>query len=362
MINNICIDNQPIISLMSGTSLDGLDLAVCIFNSENNIFKFQIIKSETIPYPLILKEKLKSAIHWEKKKIEKLDQEYGHFLGSQVLNFMKKHYLNPVLISSHGHTIKHQPEIKLTLQIGSGKEIRHITGISVVNNFRTHDLALGGQGAPLVPIGDELLFPQYSFCLNLGGFSNISFHQHHKRIACDLGPCNMLLNNLTQIKTIEYDRDGLISRTGLIVEELFNQWKTLDYYKLNPPKSLGREWFEKNFKIDQISKKYQWENLLRTSVEHIAWTVSEFVKKFQQDVNQTVLVTGGGTHNQFLLERIQSMLPTTIKLCIPDKQLVDYKEAIIFGFLGYLRVKNINNILSSVTGASHDHCSGDLYW
>ena len=345
-----------ILGLMSGTSLDGLDIAYCDMYDTG----FELIAAETYPYPdqwvewLSTLEKA-SAYHYALVNIE-----LGHYFGQLVNRFRETHPGPVDLIASHGHTIFHQPNLGLTTQIGDGDAIAAETGLPVVYNFRTMDVALGGQGAPLVPVGDELLFGDYDACLNLGGIANISFRINEDgvrlRRAFDICPCNMALNYLARLDGRPYDRNGLLARSGTVNEALLARMDNLAYYRQPIPKTLGKEWFVEEFEpLIQTSRRHL-PDLLRTTVEHIAnqtaWSV-------RGRAIERMLVTGGGAKNKFLIARLQSQIPGC-HIHVPSEDIIDYKEAIVFAFLGYLRLKGRNNCLSSVTGASRDNCGGNI--
>jgi len=348
-----------IIGLMSGTSLDGVDLVYVKFTKEQG-YTFKVLKKEAINYSELWKNKLQDAFYYSGEKLTKLDVDYGYFLGELVNNFIAINRIKNIdFIASHGHTIFHQPEQNFTLQIGSGAVIAAITNCKVICDFRIQDLALGGQGAPLVPIGDKLLFADYDFCLNLGGFANISFEDKEKRIAFDIGPVNIVLNHYTRKIGLEYDDNGKLASKGDINKELFNELNKLPFYKDNKPKSLGYE-----FVIEVIIPIIDTYNLplntvLKTFIEHAAFQISEIINRNASDVNKNVLVTGGGALNDYLISRISHYAKAEI--IVPDKEIIDYKEALIFAFLGLLKSQNEVNCLKSVTGASKDHSSGVVY-
>ncbi|PQJ77739.1 anhydro-N-acetylmuramic acid kinase [Polaribacter porphyrae] len=339
------------VGVMSGTSLDGVDLVYVKFD-EKNYQKFHVIDAITINYSKRWKQTLQTAIHFSKDKLEELDTEYGRFLGKIINQFIIDYKVTQIdFIASHGHTILHQPEDGITLQIGSGEEIAKITNQKVVYDFRTQDVKLGGQGAPLVPIGDELLFSNYDFCLNLGGFSNISFKKNNQRIAFDICPANIVLNYYTNKIGLEYDKSGKIASEGKINDELLEGLNALEFYKKEPPKSLGLEWVQQDIfpLIDKLETNIP--SILRTFAEHIAIQIGKVIYK-----NDNVLITGGGAFNDFLIQRIQFYAKITIEL--PSKKLINFKEAFIFSFLGLLKINNEINCLKSVTGASKSHSSG----
>jgi anhydro-N-acetylmuramic acid kinase len=342
------------IGLMSGTSLDGIDLVYVKFLKDDDRF-FEILHAETVGYAKEWKQLLQHAIHFSSEELLNLDTTYGKHLGAVLHNFIQ-HYKIKVIdfIASHGHTILHQPEKGITLQIGSGKEIAKITQQKVVCDFRTQDVNLGGQGAPLVPIGDELLFSQYDYCLNLGGFSNISFKKNNERIAFDICPVNIVLNHYANKIGLAYDAFGKIASQGKINELLLVQLNALDFYKTAAPKSLGLEWVQKEIfpLIDAVEEAVP--AILRTFVAHVAIQVSKIIKD-----SEAVLITGGGVFNSFLMQEIESQ--STIKIVQISDTLINYKEALIFAFLGMLKIDNQVNCLKSVTGACKNHSAGVVF-
>jgi anhydro-N-acetylmuramic acid kinase len=355
IFSNMLKNRYKVLGLMSGTSLDGLDIVECDF-SWADAWKFQIIKAKTIPYPKEWKNKLSRLSILEDQDLNQLDKEYTEYLSVAVAKFIKDNSISGLdFVSSHGHTAKHRPNEGLTLQIGNLPEIAERLGITVVCDFRKQDVKLGGQGAPLVPIGDALLFGEYDYCLNLGGFSNISFDKNGKRVAFDIGPVNTVLNYYVQQLELAFDNGGLIASGGQINEELLENLNQLSYYKLPLPKSLGIEWVNEQVipMIDAYTLKIA--DVLRTMVEHISIKIGKEVK-----ANSSVLVTGGGAYNHFLVERIKAN--SKARFIIPNKQLIEYKEALIFALLGILKIRGEHNCLSSVTGASRDHSSGMVYY
>ncbi len=339
---------------MSGTSLDGIDLAYCIFTLKDNQWTFSIEKALTIEYPKDWQYSLKESIYKNAEQLKTLDKLYGAFLGKLCKDFIDNHKLKPDLIASHGHTVFHQPEKGFTLQIGDGHEIANITGIKTVFDFRSLDVELGGQGAPLVPIGDKLLFGEYDFCLNLGGFSNVSFEKNKKRIAFDICPVNIVINELCKEVGLDYDKDGLLAKKGQIDTRLLSELNNISFYKKQHPKSLGIEFVLEN--IFPLFKKHDLplEDKLRTFYEHIALQIA---KTINPETGKKVLITGGGIYNVFLMEQIKKQINKEI--AIPSKTIIDFKEAMIFAFLGVLKLRGENNCLSSVTGASKN-CSGGI--
>ena len=336
---------------MSGTSLDGIDLVKCIFRKKEK-WEFILESCKTIEYTKYWEERLYTLHSESKKTIQKYDKEYGKYLGELINKFIDENPIKVGYIASHGHTIFHQPENKHTLQIGDGKTISDTTNITTINNFRSLDVSLGGQGAPLVPIGDLHLFTNYKYCLNLGGFANIS-DKKEDIIAFDICPVNIVINEFCKEINRPYDKNGEIARKGRIIPSLLNKLNKLEYYKKGPPKSLGREWVEEN--VFPIFEKvnYTTQDKLSTFYEHIAIQIGFFLK------NESVLVSGGGAFNKYLIERINKY--SSSEIILPKTEIIDFKESVIFAFLGVLRLENKINCLSSVTGAKTDNCGGDIY-
>ena len=344
------------IGLMSGTSLDGLDIALCGFSRRSGKWEHIIYKAVTVQYPHPLRDKLANSMTLSGLELTALDVELGEFFALSVNEFLRDVQERPEIIASHGHTVFHIPAQGITKQIGSGAVIAAKTGIDTICNFRTTDVALGGQGAPLVPIGDELLFSEYDICLNLGGFSNLSRRFDDKRIAYDIAPNNMAINYLTRLIGLEYDKNGEIARNNDIDDTLLNQLESLEFYKQLPPKSLGKEWFDTTFKPILDKSPLPVGTKIATVTFHIAKQLADNINQISRG---TILITGGGAKNTFLIETLQSL--TDKKLIIPDIQTIDYKEALIFAFLGVLRLKGDHNCLKSVTGAVRDSSGGAWY-
>ncbi|MFL5765363.1 MAG: anhydro-N-acetylmuramic acid kinase [Bacteroidia bacterium] len=348
---------HKVIGLMSGTSLDGLDIASCVFSQRSGKWEYRIVNAQTIPYDEPMRSWLRSLETSDAAAFAQAHADFGFYLGKQTAAFMKAQSLVPDLIASHGHTIFHQPAKHFTAQIGSGNVIAAQTGIAVAFDFRSLDVALGGQGAPLVPVGDELLFSEYDFCLNLGGFANISYRHNNRRIAFDICPVNIVMNAIAARSGKNYDDEGKMAAGGMLSHYLLNELNQLGFYKMtaDAPKSLGKEWVIGN--VDPILDNYDLsdDDLLNTLCEHIAFQVGKVLKGKPKG---KLLVTGGGAYNAYLLERMRKHIDHEI--IIPDTLTIEYKEALIFAFLGLLRMKNEVNCFSSVTGASRDSCCGVL--
>ncbi len=341
---------------MSGTSLDGVDVAVCSFHRNADRWKFKIHHCLTVPYGPEWTSQLSEAHLLDGSKLIALDREYGDYLGMLVNDIIQQTGFQPFLIASHGHTVFHSPKEHYTLQIGSGAQLAAKTRRPVVCDFRSTDVALGGQGAPLVPIGDILLFSEYDACLNLGGFANISFDQKGIRKAFDICPVNIVLNRFARAKDQLFDRDGKLGLSGSTNKELLVSLNSIPFYRQPFPKSLSREWIESN--LDRVIEGFSclFEDKIRTYYDHIAWQINSVLNS---NKIRNVLITGGGTHNSFLIELLKQ--DSKSEIIIPDSETVDFKEALIFAFMGLLRYEGEINCLASVTGASRDSVCGAVY-
>jgi anhydro-N-acetylmuramic acid kinase len=339
---------------MSGTSLDGLDIVYVKFN-KNDYGKFEIICSDTIQYTELWEDRLRNSIHSDANLLSTLNNDYGLFLGNATQEFISKHKITVLdFIASHGHTVFHQPDQGITLQVGDGQQIYNATNCITVSDFRTQDVRLGGQGAPLVPIGDRILFSEYEACVNLGGFANISYEHRDQRIAFDICPVNIVLNYYCKKIGLDYDDKGVIASKGTVHIGLLEDLNALDFYSNTPPKSLGLEWVCKYIYPLLDDYKLGVEDVLRTFTEHISQQISVIIRDFD-----TALFTGGGVYNDFLIERIQ--FHSNTQIIIPSDEIINYKEALIFSLLGLLKINDKINCLSSVTGAKINHSSGKIF-
>lgn len=350
-------ENYNVIGVMSGTSLDGIDLAHITFALLDGKWAFAIHECETIPYDDHWFHNLKHAVTFTDAELSQINIDYTKLLGGVIREFIKKNRLeNLDAVCSHGHTILHQPQNGLTLQIGNLPEIAAIVRENIVCDFRVADVKLGGQGAPLVPIGDRLLFADYDYCLNLGGFSNVSFETDGKRIAFDISPVNTVLNFYADFLGLDYDDKGNIARNGQVNLDVLSDLNALDFYKKSFPKSLGYEFVRET--VLPLIGEYDIpiEDILRTFTEHVAIQIAAALPK----KTGKMLVTGGGAYHDFLIERMQFHLPD-LQIVIPEAKILEYKEALIFGLLGVLKWRGDINVLASVTGAAHDHSSGVIW-
>ncbi|MBS1680251.1 MAG: anhydro-N-acetylmuramic acid kinase [Bacteroidetes bacterium] len=348
------VSKYRVIGLMSGTSLDGVDIAVGTFHYKKMKWSFSVEAAKTFAYTQMWQEKLKTAHLLPGEQLLKLHVEYGEFLGQLCNQFIKKNRVNKIdLVASHGHTIFHQPKNGFTFQLGDGFTLHSATGLPVACDFRSQDVALGGEGAPLVPIGDTLLFPNYNACLNLGGIANVSFQNKNKTIAFDICFCNLALNHLSAIANKKFDANGELAKSGTVDKSLLQSLqKIYSGYRTKRP-SLAREDFEKEVLQLLNNESISVADRLRTVCEAIAEEIA-FAVPIKKN---NVLLTGGGAHNRFLVQLLRLKLPQS-NLTVPDKIIVDFKEALVFAFLGVLRLRGEINVLKSVTGSKKDSCSG----
>lgn len=350
-------EKYTVLGVMSGTSLDGIDLARIVFTVRNNKWEFEILESKTVSYSPQWLNKLKTALSLSQQDLAQLDIDYTQLLATVITDFItEKRLTNLDAICSHGHTILHQPQNGYTLQIGNLPVIAKLTNNTVICDFRVQDVQLGGQGAPLVPIGDQILFSDYDYCMNLGGFSNISFVENEQRVAFDISPVNTVLNHYAALLGFDYDDQGLLAKSGTCKNDLLEELNELPFYKMPYPKSLGFEFVKETVLPLMERYKIREEDKLNTFIKHVAYQVSLALPT----KTGKMLVTGGGAYNTFLIETIQEQVPT-MEVIIPERKTIEFKEALIFGFLGVLKLRDETNVLSSVTGAKHDHSSGKIY-
>ncbi|MEO9003291.1 MAG: anhydro-N-acetylmuramic acid kinase [Ginsengibacter sp.] len=351
------------IGLMSGSSLDGLDIVFTEFNESAGQWNFKIKCAACIEYDDAWVSKLRDAVYLSALDYQLLNVEYGRYLGKMVNEFIEEFNLQHQvsLIASHGHTTFHLPEKRMTHQLGDGATIAAESMLPVVSDLRALDVAFGGQGAPIVPMGEKLLFPECHYFLNIGGIANLSLHKVDEIIAFDICAANRVLNMLANEKNKAYDEEGNIASLGKVVHELLSQLNDLDYYTILPPKSLsnsfGTEIIYPLIKSFSLSN----EDALCTYVEHIAIQVKNSFTD-HPGTGQQLMITGGGAFNQFLVSRISKHLKEiNFEIYVPENEVVVYKEALIMGLLGILRWREQYTTISSVTGASRNSIGGALW-
>lgn len=356
------------IGVMSGSSLDGLDLVFTELEEIGGKWTYNILQAETIAYPAEWKEQLQAANQLSAIGYQRLHAAYGRFTGEQINSFIERYTLQHrvQLIGSHGHTIFHEPANHMSAQLGDGATIAAVTGINVVSDLRAMDVALGGQGAPIVPLGEKLLFTEYALLLNLGGIANLSAATPGGYIAFDICPANRVLNMLAADAGLEFDKDGLLAAKGFVRDEVLAKMNQQPYYLKPFPKSLAND-----FGTELIYPMLKQANLsvpdaLRTMVEHISIQLTRstgrLLNTFKQEKPTRMLVTGGGAHNSFLMQRLQAALGVMgITLKLPEAAVINYKEALIMALLGLLRWREANTVLHSVTGAQRSSIGGAVW-
>lgn len=346
-----------VLGIMSGTSLDGIDLCLSEFKPIGKSWEHSILAAETYNYSPEWEFKLRSIESKSAADLIELDFAYGKLIGKYVNKFLSTKDQNADLIASHGHTIFHQIEKGFTYQLGNGAAICAETKMTCISDFRSLDVALGGQGAPLVPFGDEHLFPSFNACINLGGIANLSFKKDTNRLAFDICACNMVLNHfMNKYLQKTFDESGAFSQTGKLIPSLYNELNSFEYFRRKPPKSLGKEWVFEN--IIPLMENYS-ETLadtLFTFTKHCAHQISNILKF--NNVTKNILFSGGGCRNKFLIELLKE---EGLAFKLPDEKTIDYKEALIFAFIGLYRYLGCENTLNSVTGASKNSSGGNIF-
>ncbi|NNF34245.1 MAG: hypothetical protein HKN68_09055 [Saprospiraceae bacterium] len=342
-----------ILGMMSGSSLDGLDLAICEF--EGTQYKF--LATDQILLPESIKTRLSDPLGLSSKALLMLSSDVGMFLAESSRDFIIETDIPVDLIVSHGHTIYHQPESNLSCQIGNGGIIASLTGIDTLCDLRIQDIANGGQGAPLASLIDLNLFKDCSVKLNLGGIANVSISINDHVRSWDVSPCNQVLNQLASFKGYEYDEGGGLARMGNIDEGLWNIWKSIPFFEMSPPKSLDNYWVKNDF--FSAVKDVKIEDALHTMCRFLADTLSKDLKKYLPQGNHKMLITGGGAHNQFLLECISEKVD--VEVVVPEDEVIDYKEALLMSYMGHRYLKGQVNVIASATGGDKDIIAGALY-
>jgi len=345
------------IGIMSGTSLDGIDISLSSYSyDKNSAWSFDIKKTTTISYSEELKHQLAGATELSGLALKLLENEWSNFAAKQINQFLKNSVIKPELIGNHGHTIFHQTDKKLTYQLANNSIIAVETGIPTIGDFRSADVALGGQGAPLVPIGDAMLFSKYDCCINLGGIANLSFTKNNETIAYDCCPFNIPLNILANSLGHDFDDGGKIAAMGMVNESLLKELMEIPFFNESHPKSLGIEWIKEHFLPIIEKHTIKTADTLSTLIELYTKLIGSVI--LDNNLHR-VLITGGGTHNTYFIEELKKK--TKIEIETMKEETIDFKEAIIFGFLGVLRWRKEVNTVPSVTGASKAHSSGGLY-
>lgn len=360
-----------VLGLMSGSSLDGLDIAYCSFevdarNKANPILKWDLLEAATLPFSEKWEARLAHLPQSSALDFAKTHTYFGRYSGELVNQFLEKHGdLRPDFIASHGHTIFHNPDKLFTSQIGDGAALSVVTQYPVICDFRTADIALSGEGAPLAPIADKYLFQNYDFYMNIGGIANITCNANGKYIAFDIGPANQVFNILAQQLQLNYDDKGAKAASGRVNKTLLNIVNKIDYFGKDYPKSMDNQWLVQNVVPHYIEAEGTWEDKLCTACEQLAIQTANAINRIieKEQFHKSIyklLPTGGGTFNDYLMSRIQHHCEN-VEIMIPKKEIIDFKEAILIALLGVLRMEDLPNALSTVTGAKRDSVGGAIY-
>lgn len=354
-----------VIGLMSGSSLDGLDIVYTHLEETRGQWSYEIKAAACEPYDAEWTDRLRHAQQLSVAEYLRLHTAYGHYLGEKVLGFMKKHDLEHKVhfVASHGHTTFHDPASRTTGQVGDGAAIAAVTSLPVISDLRALDVALGGQGAPIVPIGDKLLLSGYDYLLNIGGIANLTVRKGQDILAFDISPANQALDILARRMGHDMDEDGAIAARGTLLQGVLSEMNEQEYYRRPAPKSLSNEQAVALAFPEMMESPHQVPDMLRTMVQHIAEQVAAAVREYPVDsVEKKMLVTGGGAFNSFLLQCLQAELePLGVAVVVPDEMVIKFKEALVMALIGALRWREEVNVLSSVTGASRDSVGGALW-
>ncbi|MCO6477100.1 MAG: anhydro-N-acetylmuramic acid kinase [Phaeodactylibacter sp.] len=361
------------LGLMSGSSLDGLDIAYCHFTlahgDEGVAAKaWSIAAAEALPFSEDWKRRLVSLPESSALELALAHAQFGRYVGELVNRFLEKHRVAPALIASHGHTIFHYPEQGLTLQIGDGAAIAAVTGYPVIDNFRMQDVALGGQGAPLAPIADKLLFPEYDLMLNLGGIANMTYKGAGRYVAFDNTGANQVLNALAGELGLPYDDGGRLAARGRLLPDLLEAMERLDFFQKPYPKSLGNDWVREAMTAPYLKYEGSVEDKLHTACVQIARQIAADLERILKQEGHPgrplrMMATGGGAFNTFLMQCIGKECEKICSLAIeaPSPEAAAFKEAALMALMGVLRITNIPNCLPTVTNASRPAIGGAIH-
>lgn len=374
MTTSVGAKTYKVIGLMSGSSLDGLDIAYCSFTvrpSEASIIvtKWDLLQAATAPFSEQWRARLSHLPTVSALAFAKTHTYFGHYMAELVQPFLQKYSIEPDFIAAHGHTIFHYPDQNMTAQIGDGAALAALTGYPVICDFRTQDVAAGGEGAPLAPLADKLLFGEYDFFLNIGGIINISCNANGKYVAFDITAANQVLNELAKQLGLAYDADGQLAAAGSLSEQAFHDANDIPYFDAPYPKSLDNQWVREHIMPHFLHPQTTVEDRLRTTCEHIGYqtakAIRQIVEREQLDTTKPyrLLATGGGALNRFLVQTIERYCQKVldIEIIIPDQRIIEFKEAVLMALMGVLRVENVPNCLKTVTGAKRNAIGGAIY-
>lgn len=357
-----------VVGIMSGSSLDGLDIALCRFEQDDLSGKlsFDLVDTAAIPFDENMMSRLGVGATMDVRSLKKLEVDLSRYIAESVNQFLEAGAHTADYISCHGHTIWHVPEDGYTVQIGQGAIISELTGTPCICDLRSNDMAVGGQGAPVAPIVEQILFPEFDFYINLGGIANVSFHSDQEVISWDSVPCNQILNHYASQKGLPYDDGGSLAESGKVDKGLKEAWMSLPYFGRSYPKSMDNTWVKNHFLAGASSFDVSIEDALATMVDVCVSQIQGDIKDHVGDTGgqhlRKCLITGGGAHNTYLVSQLSEVLThDDIEVIKPKDEIVDYKEAILMALMGFLRIEGISNTISSVTGARTNTIGGAVY-
>lgn len=361
-------ESSDILGVMSGSSMDGLDLAFIRLNTEVGkpgllSASYELLHGATMPIPEELLNQLKYSSKLDALSLLTLDQDFGSWAGKAIDTAIKQTSFSPSLIGFHGHTVFHFPDRKVSFQLGHGAVLSAYTQLPVVTDFRSQDMALGGQGAPMVSIAEKWLWPDYSGFLNLGGICNITLKKTKEAYeSADIWVCNQILNHLAREVGHSYDDRGLIAAKGLPIDELIEALLLAEWFEKKAPKSLDNSYlYEEVIPLFNKYRDYSTGDKLHSAVIVIAKAIANHVNAVyhSEAIQGGIMLTGGGALNDFLVEKIRAEL--TCDIFLPDLETIQFKEAIMVAFAGWLRWRGLPNFIKEATGAKSDAIGGVLH-
>lgn len=356
--------NYDSIGLMSGSSLDGLDIVLAAFEVADGRWKYKIKAASCTTFSNAWRSRLENAVHLDTEAYLLLHTAFGKYCGQQVVAFLNNRDVRrrPDVVGAHGHTTFHIPGKGMTHQLGDGAAIAAACRIPVVSDLRSVDVALGGQGAPIIPAGEKLLFPQYRYFMNIGGICNVSVHETKKITAFDVCPANRVLNMLAGLAGKKYDKEGRLAKSGTVNLPLLEKLNSEQFYTRLPPRSLANSFGTGVLYPTILKSRLSVKDALATYCEHIAMQTLKALIPYRKKKKTSLLVTGGGALNKYLVGRIRYYLEAIgIDIEVPDDDTVNYKEALTMALIGVLRLREQDNVFSSVTGAARNSCGGALW-
>ncbi|XP_064473646.1 anhydro-N-acetylmuramic acid kinase-like [Ornithodoros turicata] len=369
------VTKYEVIGVMSGSSLDGLDIIYTRFSlTSSDCWEYNIQHCTCYNYSPTWIDKLKHATSTSALEYQLLNTEYGRYIGEYVLRFIRENRLDGKvhLIACHGHTVFHLPSQLTTSTLGDGATVAAVTGLPVVSDLRSMDVALGGQGSPIALTAERKLFGnEYQFFLNIGGMACLTYagKNYSDSFAVDVCPANQLLNLLANREGRAFDRSGEMAKSGKVSTRLLKDLDDFDYYKKSFPKSLGVDFGPEILYPLIQAHDLSTADALQTFTEHICNQVAEVIRLVERTVkdglpqSSKMLVTGGGARNLFLVDRLTERLKEfRITVVVPNDELVKFKEALVTSVIGVQRLRGEENFIGEVSGASRSSIGGAFWY